>query len=124
MSPICWQLIGTILVFLGNRSRHSDEACSQHFFSNSAQPVKYLIPEGTSEDCPFLGRFEEIHEPLRSSQQQQQQQTDPANSNRGNSFHQMVFDNFILHCSILFYNFFDLPENSGAIGIIYLYIFY
>ena len=76
--------------FAGNRSRHSDEACSQHFFSSSAQPVKYLIPEGTSEDCPFLGRFEEIHEPLRPLQHQQQQQqpqpqqTDAANSNRGN----------------------------------------
>lgn len=54
--------------FAGNRSRHADEACSNHFFSRETQPLKYMLADGKSEDCPFNGRFEDV-----KAQQQQQQ---------------------------------------------------
>ena len=68
------------LLISGNRSRHSDEACSQHFFSSSSQPIKFLIPEGSSEDCPFLGRFEEAIEV-----KPEEAATEDARTNKGGS---------------------------------------
>ena len=42
----------------GNQSRHSDEACTSHFFSNDNQSGQLLIADDSNEDCPFIGRYE------------------------------------------------------------------
>ncbi len=43
---------------LGNQSRHSDEACTSHFFSSDDEGGQLLIADGSNEDCPFIGRYE------------------------------------------------------------------
>ena len=42
----------------GNRSRHQEEACGPHFFAEDSEPARYIVAEGSTEDCPFSGRFE------------------------------------------------------------------
>jgi hypothetical protein len=72
-----------IFALSGNRSRHADEACSQHFYSSTSQPVRYLIPDGTSEDCPFLGRFEDTVEHDSSDEPAKSNATTNNNINKG-----------------------------------------
>ena len=43
---------------LGNQSRHSEEACTSHFFSSDNESGHLLIAGGSNEDCPFIGRYE------------------------------------------------------------------
>ena len=44
---------------VGNQSRHSEEACTSHFFSSDNESGHLLIAGGSNEDCPFIGRFVE-----------------------------------------------------------------
>jgi hypothetical protein len=51
--------------------------------SSSSQPVKYLIPEGSSEDCPFLGRFEEEKEKQKEVGNEKQKLDEDSKNNKG-----------------------------------------
>ncbi len=51
--------------------------------SSSSQPVKYLIPEGSSEDCPFLGRFEEEKEKQKEVGNEKQKLDEDSKNSKG-----------------------------------------